>query len=160
MTKKRTDNDKEKELARTLFLAGCDQSEIAEKVGKTRQTISRWCTEGKWQEVRAAKNITRPELVNKLLFTINTLIDQVNDSGDATLMLSLGDRLAKLSAVVEKLDKKANVVDAIEVFIAFSKWMEYRSATDPDLTPQLIKTINRYQDKFVSELMNASLAGK
>ena len=41
--------------------------------------------------------------------------------GWIALIAGLGDKLAKLSAVIEKLDKKANVVDAIEVFMAFSK---------------------------------------
>ena len=70
---------------------------------------------------RAAKSITRPELVNKLLLTIDKLIEQVNASEDANLIAGLGDKLAKLSSVIEKLDKKANVVDAIEVFMAFFK---------------------------------------
>ena len=51
-------------------------------------------------------------------------------------------KLAKLSSVIEKLDKKANVVDAIEVFMAFSRWLEYRSQTDPEITPELLKAIN------------------
>ena len=85
---------------------------------------------------------------------INTLIDQVNASKDPTLIAGLGDKLAKLSSVIEKLDKKANVVDAIEVFMAFSKWLEYRSITDPEVTPELIKVINRYQDKYIIEQMS------
>ena len=122
--------------------------------------MSKWCTEGKWKEARAAKNITRPELVNKLLLTIDKLIEQVNTSKDAAMIAGLGDKLAKLSAVIEKLDKKANVVDAIEVFMAFSKWLEYRSQTDPELTPELIKAINRYQDKYIVESMGANLGGQ
>lgn len=137
-----------------------EQKEIADKVGVSAVTVSKWCTEGKWKEARAAKNITRPELVNKLLLTIDKLIEQVNASEDAAMIAGLGDKLAKLSAVIEKLDKKANVVDAIEVFMAFSKWLEYRSQTDPELTPELIKAINRYQDKYIVESMGANLGGK
>ena len=124
--------EKKKSLARSLFLSGMEQTEIAEKVDVSRVTISKWCTSEGWKEARAAKNVTRPELVNKLLLTIDTLITQVNSSDDPTLIAGLGDKLAKLSAVIEKLDKKANVVDAIEVFMAFSKWIEYRSTIDPD----------------------------
>lgn len=79
-----------------------------------------------------AKNVTRPELVNKLLLTIDTLITQVNESEDPALIAGLGDKLAKLSAVIEKLDKKANVVDAIEVFMAFPGG----SSTDRPSTPR------------------------
>ena len=145
--------EKKKSLARSLFLSGMEQTEIAEKVDVSRVTISKWCTSEGWKEARAAKNVTRPELVNKLLLTIDTLITQVNSSDDPTLIAGLGDKLAKLSAVIEKLDKKANVVDAIEVFMAFSKWIEYRSTIDPDVTPELVKAINKYQDLYKTEQM-------
>lgn len=142
-----------KSLARTLFLAGKEITEIAEQTGVSRVTLSKWCTSGGWRESRAASSITRPELVNKLLLTIDTLITQVNESKNPLMMAGLGDKLAKLSSVIEKLDKKANVVDAIEVFMAFSKWLEYRSQTDPDVTPELMKTINKYQDMYITEQM-------
>ena len=151
MTK--ADTEKKKSLARSLYLAGMEQTEIAEKVDVSRVTISKWCNADGWKEARAAKSVTRPELVNKLLLTIDTLIAQVNASNDATLIAGLGDKLAKLSAVIEKLDKKANVVDAIEVFMAFSKWIEFRSAVDPEVTPELIKAINKYQDLYITEQM-------
>lgn len=149
----KADIEKKKELARTLYLSGMGQNEIAEKIDVSRNTISKWCNAEGWKEARAAKSITRPELVNKILLTIDTLITQVNDSEDPTLIAGLGDKLAKLSAVIEKLDKKANVVDAIEVFMAFSKWIEYRSTIDPEVTPELIKAINKYQDLYITEQM-------
>ena len=151
MTKAET--EKKKSLARSLYLAGMEQNEIAEKVEVSRVTISKWCNADGWKEARAAKNVTRPELVNKLLLTIDKLITEVNDSEDPTLIAGIGDKLAKLSSVIEKLDKKANVVDAIEVFMAFSKWLEYRATIDPSVTPELIKTINKFQDMYLTEQM-------
>lgn len=145
--------EKKKSLARSLFLSGMEQTEIAEKVDVSRVTISKWCTADGWKEARAAKNVTRPELVNKLLLTIDTLITQVNESNDPALVAGLGDKLAKLSAVIEKLDKKANVVDVIEVFMAFSKWIEYRSTIDPEVTLELVRAINKYQDLYITEQM-------
>lgn len=145
--------EKKKSLARSLFLSGMEQTEIAEKVDVSRVTISKWCTADGWKEARAAKNVTRPELVNKLLLTIDTLITQVNESNDPALVAGLGDKLAKLSAVIEKLDKKANVVDVIEVFMAFSKWIEYRSTIGPEVTPELVRAINKYQDLYITEQM-------
>lgn len=151
MTK--ADTEKKKSLARSLYLAGMEQAEIADKVDVSRVTISKWVNTEGWKEARAAKNVTRPELVNKLLQTIDTLITQVNDTKDPNLAAGLGDKLAKLSAVIEKLDKKANVVDAIEVFMAFSKWLEYRATIDPTVTPELIRTINKFQDMYLTEQM-------
>ena len=150
---KKADIEKKKSLGRGLYLSGMEQTEIADKIGVSRVTVSKWCAAEGWKEARAAKNITRPELVNKLLLTIDKLIEQVNASDDAELLAGLGDKLAKLSSVIEKLDKKANVVDAIEVFMAFSKWLEYRSQTDPAVTPELMRVINKYQDLYITEQM-------
>jgi len=154
MTKSELEN--KKQLGRALYLSGMDQQEIAERLGVSRVTISNWCTKEGWKEARAAKNITRPELVNKLLLTIDQLITSVNQSKNPDLIAGLADKLSKLSAVVEKLDKKANVVDAVEVFMAFNKWLQYNSEFDPEITPELIKAINKYQNKFLMEKMAPS----
>ncbi|OYP61336.1 terminase [Prevotella sp. P3-122] len=127
--------------------------EIAEKVNVSRVTLSRWVKDGGWKEARAAKNVTRPELVNKLLLAIDNLIEQVNASGDPNAIGTLADKLSKLSATIEKLDKKANVVDAIEVFMAFNRWIQDQASYDPEITPELIKAINKYQNKFLMEKM-------
>ena len=151
MTK--AENEKKKSLARSLYMSGMEQQEIAEKTDISRQTISRWVNTEGWKEARAAKSVTRPELVNKLLLTIDQLITSVNQSDDPTLFAGLGDKLAKLSSVIEKLDKKANVVDAIEVFMAFNRWIQDQASFDPEITPELIKDINKYQNKFLMEKM-------
>lgn len=146
--------EQKKNIARSLYLSGMEQTEIAEQLAVSRVTVSKWCVAGGWKETRAAKNITRPELVNKLLLTIDELISSVNLSKDPTLIGSLADKLSKLSAVVEKLDKKANVVDAIEVFMAFNRWIQNQACYDPEITPELIKAINKYQNKFLMEKMS------
>lgn len=150
--------EKKKSLARTLYMAGKDQTEIADQIDVSRQTISKWAQQEGWREQRAATAVTRPELVNKLLHSIDTLITEVNASGDVAQIAGLGDKLAKMSAVIEKLDKKANVVDAIEVFMAFSKWMQFRAQTDKNITPELLKTFNYYQDLFISEKMSTGFS--
>jgi predicted transcriptional regulator len=150
----KAENEKKKELARALFMSGTPQEEIADKVGVSRVSVSKWCTTEGWKEARAARNITRPELVNKLLLTIDKLIEQVSQSEDASQLAGLGDKLSKLASVIQKLDKQANVVDAVEVFMAFNKWLKFRAATDPEVTPELLKAINKYQDKFLIESMS------
>ena len=150
---KKAEVENKKSLARSLYMAGMEQQEIAEKVGVSRVTVSKWCTAEGWKEARAAKSISRPELVNKLLVAIDNLIAQVNVSGDPEAIGTLADKLAKLSATIEKLDKKANVIDAIEVFMAFNRWIQDQASYDPQITPELIKAINKYQNKFLMEKM-------
>lgn len=152
MPTKKEREDK-KEFARVLFMTGDSQNVIAEKTGMSAQTISKWVTEGGWAEQRAATNVTRPELVNKLLRTIDKMLDEVNKSDDPTTINGLADKLAKFSATIEKLDKHTSVVDVIEVFMAFSKWLQFQSQFDEAISPDLIKTFNKYHNQYINYLM-------
>ena len=69
-----------REHARLLFMQGEPQKVIAEKVGVSAQTVTKWVSDGDWQAARSAANITRPELVNKILKSIDVLVeDLVNE---------------------------------------------------------------------------------
>jgi len=145
-----------------LYMHNTTQSDIAEKVGVTRQTVSKWIADNSWAERRAAKNITRPQLVNRLLVAIDKQIEKLNeknedDKDSKNNTAGMIDQLSKLAATIKNLDKKTTVVDAIEVFIAFGKWLQYRASIDPELTPELIKAINRYQDLYIGELLGDKL---
>jgi transposase len=150
-------NEEKKDHARIRYMSGEQQKDIAQKVGVSEQTISRWVAAGEWDKRRAAQSITRPEIVNNLLKAISNLVKNLNEETDPTKLSGAADKLAKLAATVEKLDKKANVVDAIEVFIAFSKWLEFRSSVDKDITPELIRQFNKYQDLYITDQLSSKM---
>lgn len=149
-----------KDYARLLYMQGEQQKVIAEKVGVSAQTITKWVNVGGWVEQRAAQNITRPELVNKLLRTVDKMIEAVNDSDDPDAANGLGDKLAKFAATIEKLDKHTSIVDVIEVFMAFSKWLQFQAEFDENITPELLKTINKYHNQYINYLMQNKLINK
>lgn len=148
-------NEDRRNHARILYMSGEQQNIIADKVGVTKQTVNRWVAEGTWDKLRTAKNITRPELVNKILRATDKLLEKVLENSDNDDALDgFSDKLSKLTSAIEKLDKKANVVDAIEVFMAFGRWLQERALIDSELTAELIKSVNRYQDLYVSGQLN------
>jgi DNA-binding XRE family transcriptional regulator len=140
-----------KELARMYYMQGMIQKEIASKVEVSEKTVSAWVEAGRWATIRAGVNVTRPELVNKALGAVNKLLDQIYQSQDPELLSTLPDQLAKFASFIDKLDKKANVVTVIDVFIAFSKWIRHRAAYDPEITPEFIKALDKYQDMYINE---------
>lgn len=158
ITKKELED--KKDYARLLYMQGEQQKVIAEKVGVSAQTITKWVNVGGWVEQRAAQNITRPELVNKLLRTVDKMIEAVNDSDDPDAANGLGDKLAKFAATIEKLDKHTSIVDVIEVFMAFSKWLQFQAEFDEGITPELLKTINKYHNQYINYLMQNKLINK
>lgn len=156
MSTKKELEDK-KDYARLLYMQGEQQKSIAEKAGVSPQTVTKWVNTGNWSEQRAAQNITRPELVNKLLRTVDKMIEAVNTSEDPDAANGLGDKLAKFAATIEKLDKHTSIVDVIEVFMAFGKWLQYQAKFDEDITPELLKTINKYHNQYINYLMQNKL---
>ncbi|ETK04678.1 terminase [Tannerella sp. oral taxon BU063 isolate Cell 5] len=148
------DNENKRELAKMLYVGGSEVAEIAERVGVSRQSVSAWINKNGWKELRAARSITRPELVNKLLVTINNLIEDVNTGDDPTSVSGLADKLVKLSSVIERLDKKANIVQTVDVFMAFSDWVEYQAKSDPEVTVAFMKVLNRLHNEFLLERAN------
>ncbi len=144
--------EQKKEIARLYYMQGDAQKSIAIKVGVSETTVSKWAAKEEWELRRAGVNITRPEIVNKTLTYINNLLDKYNseevDLGNAGRII---DQIVKLAAVIERIDKKANVIDAIEVFSALNRWLEERMSWDSNVTPELLRTINYYQDLYISE---------
>ncbi len=151
MAKKEEMNQK-RELARMYFMQGETQKSIAVKVGVSEVSISRWVTEGQWETKRAGERITRSELVNMNLQAIADILNGVRNSDNpATASRGVADEISKLAATIEKLDKKGNVVNEIDSFISFNKWLQKRIAFDTDLSADLLKAINRYQDIYIAE---------
>ncbi len=139
---KTLEQSQKKELAHIYYMQGNTQQEIADKVGVSRNTVSTWVKEEKWGELKAATTITRKELVAKMLSKINERLD----SGDWT-----SDEMVKATAAIEKLDKQTSVITIIEVFSAFDNWLIARMKLDPELTPEIVKIMNKYQDLFIGE---------
>ena len=124
-----------------------DSAEVCRLLHTTRQTVNRWAKEENWESLRAAKTISRRELVVKMLYQI----DQRLEAGDWT-----PDELVKAASAIEKLDKNTNAVTVIEVMTAFNKWLVNRAQYDPALTGEMVETITKYQDIYISEILSNS----
>jgi uncharacterized protein YjcR len=143
--------EKKKEVARMYYMNGETQKAIAEKVEVSEQTLSDWVNKDGWAVRRAGVNVTRPELINKALSALNKVLDQVYESDDIEIISSLPDKLAKFASAIEKLDKKASIVSTIDVFMAFSKWIQYRATFDKEITPEFLRALNKFQDMYINE---------
>ena len=150
---KRVKDEGKYEYAWLLFTQQINQAEIAKKAGVAERTISRWIAENDWVSRRAAGNVTRDELVNKTLNLIDNLLMQALYEGK-TDSAKLADQLSKLAGAIRNLDKQANVVDIVQVFMTFNRWLIGQQPLDKELTDDIIKTVNRYQDMFINERLS------
>jgi uncharacterized protein YjcR len=140
--KEKKELDHIKELAKLYYLRGDTQKMIAENIGISRVTMSNWVRSGNWDTLRTASTITRKELIAKMMQNASEKLEK----GEMSY-----DEMSKLASTIEKLDKKANIVTIIEVFTAYNKWLIARMQLDPEITPELVKTMNKYQDMFINE---------
>ena len=134
--------EKIKELARTYYLNGDTQKLVAEKVGKSRVTINKWVAEGGWDAMRVAKTITRKEIVTKMMQEANKKLEE----GKLTF-----DEMSKLAASIDKIDRQTNAITIYEVMTAYNEWLVVRMGVDKELTAELVRVMNYYQDVFLSE---------
>lgn len=146
-----------REFAEALFMQGMPQNSIAEKVGVSANTVGKWVKDGCWGEKRTAQTLTRREVVNNVLRSLNTLAIKLGEA-DISQVGGLSDQIAKLSSTIQKLDKEASVVDFIDCFMAFGRWLEYQAETDPGITAEFRKLVNKYQNKYILELLGSKVA--
>jgi len=142
---KKQELQEKKEIARLYYMSGESQRTISEKTGVSAVTISKWVDENGWKVMRAARTITRQELITKMLKNASDKLDEGNLSAD---------EMVKIASAIEKIDKKTNIVTVYEVFNVYNRWLESRMKLDPSLTPELIKVITKYQDLYLAELTN------
>jgi len=148
---KRVRDEGKYDYAWLLFTQHINQAEIAKKVGVAERTLSRWINDNDWVSRRAASNVTRDELVNKTLSLIDKLLADAIENENTS---QLADKLSKLAGAIRNLDKQANVVDIVQVFMTFNRWLINRQAIDDELTTEIIRTVNKYQDLFIQERLN------
>ena len=141
--------ENKKDLARILYMSGTPIKEILDRTAiKSNATINKWIQEEGWKEKRAARTVSRSELVNKTLMKINDLLELEAKDFPA-------DQLSKLASLIEKLDKQDSPILIMDVFITFSKWLQNRSTTDKAVTLEFMKQLNHLQDIYITNKLNS-----
>ncbi|MFK5855385.1 MAG: terminase [Bacteroidota bacterium] len=141
-------NENKKELAYLLYMQSVTLKEICERVGiGSNKTLGNWIKDGGWKEKRAAKTISRTELINKTLGKINEMLDKDSDDFSA-------DKLSKMAALIEKLDKQDSPVIIMGVLMEFGKWLHNQSTINKEVSLEFIKMLNKYQDLYITQKLN------
>ena len=119
-------NSQKKQWAQTLYLReNLTQLEIAERVGVSRVTVSKWVRDGKWEEQKAGITLTRQEQVANLyrqVAEINRTI-ATRHEGERFPNSKEADILGKLSAAIRNMEQETGIADVISVLTAFIEWL-------------------------------------
>ena len=128
-------NDEKKRLALDWYMhTEKSQKEIAEIVGVSQVTLSKWVNDGAWEEQKLLETASKGAAIKGLY---KRLLDLTKEGSP--------DDISKIAASIEKIgDKRATIPNIINVFIAFGNWAMERD-------PELAKLITSLQTEYIRE---------
>ena len=111
-------NDKKREIAEDMYIRlGLTGREIAENLGVTEQTVSRWKKGREGEKSWDDRKTEAPLKIKELLLKEAEKLAKGEES------LVKADQLSKIMAAIDQLDKKINVRTVMDVFREFDIWM-------------------------------------
>ena len=144
-----------KDAARTLYLEGYNQAEIAKVLRLNKGTVSNWCRLYKWKEKKINEQLMQDNSIQRVMYLIDyqseALVNKVKrwkeeqKKDDAEIkFIDRGeiDALTKLFAAIRKDAKKFS--DYVHVMKEFITWLH---SVDPEASKSLIE----HSDGFINE---------
>lgn len=118
--------DQRKELAKLLFVnEQLTQREIAQRVGVSEKTFSRWVNEGQWRKLRQSLLVTKEEQLRRIYDQIDELNTAIasREPGQRYANTKDADTLSKLTSAAKSLESEASISDIVSVAKRFLNWL-------------------------------------
>ena len=136
-------SSQKKSLAERLYVfTDADQKDIAEQVGTTQQTITRWKAQGGWEERKAAETLTKSSIIKNYYALILDWQEVIKKEARMPTASEV-DAQHKIASAIEKLNNNKIVLpQIITVFKEYDKWLVQTN-------PELAKQNTEFQKKFI-----------
>ncbi len=142
-------NKQKKEWAKTLYLReNLTQQEIADRVGASRVSVSKWVRDGKWEEQRAGITLTREEQIRSLyrqVAAINKAIEE-RPEGERFATSAEADIIGKLSKSIKQMETEVGIADVISVMTRFIDFLR-------PIDIEKAKEATRLADAFIKSIL-------
>lgn len=128
--------NQKKEWAKQLYIANeLSQKLIAEKVGVSEKTLSKWVNDPNenWDRLRKSLLISKQEVLSGMYEQLDELKQRIQqrDPGSRYPDSKEADIMMKLASSIEKIEEETNIADVFEVgkrFITFIQQHDIEAA--------------------------------
>lgn len=141
-------NAEKKEYAKILYVKETmTQKEIAQKVGISEKTLSKWVNDNDWDRLKASIVITKEEELRRIYQQISAINEEISKREGSKFATSReADILTKLAAAARSLETDSSIADIVEVGKRFLNWLR-----QSDL--EKAKDFARLLDGFIKDSM-------
>lgn len=117
--------EQKREWAQLLYTKeNLTQKEIAERVGISVQTMSKWVTKFKWDELKVSLTITREEQLKNLYRQLAEMNKAISErDGNKYPNAAEADTITKLANAIDKLETETGLNEILSTFKEFLNWL-------------------------------------
>jgi len=141
----RLTNTQKQDFAKVLYTRErLTQKEVAERVGVSPQTMTRWVKQEKWDEERNGYSVTREQQLKETyrqMTELNEVIAQ-RPKGERFPTSKEADSLLKLAQTAKQLETDASLDEIINAFSEYLDWLR-------GINLEEAKSTSVRQDQFI-----------
>lgn len=124
---KKTELDAKRTLAYTLYTEnGFEQKLIAEKIGVSEKTISKWKQEGNWEADREEARTGISKRRKRLLTTLDNMLSQIEEREPPLNVPNAkeSDTINKITSAIQKLETELSLAHKTETGKQFVTYVQ------------------------------------
>lgn len=144
---KELSNKQKKDWAKMLFVKEhLTQKEIAERVGISTVTMTKWVKVEKWEVLKTSLSVTREEQLANFYRQIAEINNNIanREPGLRYASAKEANMINKLATAIEKMEKETGISDIISVSKDLLDWLR---KTDIDKA----KELSNYFDAYIKD---------
>jgi len=122
--KNELNNNQKKDWAKTLYLLNeLDQKTIAQKVGTSPQSMTKWVKEGNWEDLRKSLLTSKADQLRTLYNLLDKIGKKLKDE-DSIGDSKIADMYSKYTASIKNLETETSIAQVADVATRFHKWLQ------------------------------------
>ena len=140
-----TKKNEAKEYAKMLFLDTSEKhsiKQIAERIGVTPITVSKWIKQEDWEKLRKSLMVTREKMIGDLYDQLEWLNDDIKSREIKVASFKEAQQITMITNSINKLETETSIAEVYQVATDFIRFLKIENQT-------LVKPLLPLFDAFV-----------